>query len=114
MEIANRQKRFLREIDAGVQGLLKSGKTVDDIQKMGSGKALEAALRFSPEAKNRVGDGLAGQAVVVAEEIYQKKPHGEILGGLPAERNLRLGSPDCTRQQILRLVPRLDVLCTSV
>ncbi len=81
MEIAQGQGRFLREIYAGVQRLLKSGKTVDDIQKMGMGKTLEAALGFSPEAKNWVGDGLAGQAVVVAEEITQKKPHGEISGG---------------------------------
>ncbi len=81
MEIASGQGRFLREIYAGVQSLLKSGKTVDDLQKMGMDKSLEAALRFSPEAKNWVGDGLAGQAVVVAEEIIQKKPHGEISGG---------------------------------
>lgn len=81
MEIAQGQGRFLREIYAGVQGLLKSGKTVDDMQKMGMGKTLEAALGFSPEAKNWVGDGLAGQAVMVAEEITQKKPHGEISGG---------------------------------
>jgi hypothetical protein len=81
MEIAPGQKAFLRELYAGVQGMVKSGKTVDDIQKMGMGKTLAGALRFSPEAKGWVGDGLAGQAVVVAEEIIQKKPHGEIAGG---------------------------------
>ena len=52
------------------------------------GKALEAALRFSPEAKNWVGDGLAGQAVVVAEKITEKKPHGEIVGGRYPPRDL--------------------------
>lgn len=81
MEIATGQKAFLRELYAGVQGMVKSGKTVDDIQKMGMGKTLAGALRFSPEAKGWVGDGLAGQAVVVAEEIIAKKPHGEIAGG---------------------------------
>jgi cyclase len=80
-EIAQGQERFLRELYAGVRALLQSGKSIDDLQTMGMGKTLEAALRFSPPAKNWIGDGLAGQAVAAAEEITQKKPHGEIDGG---------------------------------
>jgi cyclase len=80
-EIATGQAKFLREIYAGVQNLLKAGKTADDLQKMGMAKTLEAALRFSPESRNWVGPSLAGQAVFVADEITQKKPHGEIDGG---------------------------------
>lgn len=81
MEIVTGQAKFMREIYAGVQGLIKSGKSVDDVQKMGMAKSLEAALRFSPQSKNWVGDGLGGQAVATYEEITQKKPHGEIEGG---------------------------------
>ncbi|HEU0121304.1 MAG TPA: MBL fold metallo-hydrolase [Bryobacteraceae bacterium] len=80
-EIITGQGRFMKEIYAGVQSLIKQGKSVDDLQKMGMAKTLEASLRFSPEAKNWVGDGLAGQAVATYEEITQKKPHGEIDGG---------------------------------
>ncbi|MBI2684835.1 MAG: MBL fold metallo-hydrolase [Acidobacteria bacterium] len=75
------QGKFMKEIYAGVQGLIKSGKTADDIQKTGMAKTLEASLQFSPESKNWIGDGLGGQAIVVYEEITQKKPHGEISGG---------------------------------
>lgn len=81
MEVIEGQGKFMREIYAGVQGLIKTGKTADDIQKMGMAKSLEASLKFSPQSKNWVGDGLAGQAVAVYEEITQKKPHGEIAGG---------------------------------
>lgn len=80
-EIIAGQARFLRELYAGVQGLLKSGKTIDDMQKMGMNQSLEAALRFSPPSKNWVGQSLASQAVFAAEEIQQRKPHGEITGG---------------------------------
>jgi glyoxylase-like metal-dependent hydrolase (beta-lactamase superfamily II) len=80
-EIVIGQATFMREIYAGVQGLIKAGKSVDDIQKMGMAKTLEASLKFSPQSKTWIGDGLAGQAVVVHEEITQKKPHGEIAGG---------------------------------
>jgi glyoxylase-like metal-dependent hydrolase (beta-lactamase superfamily II) len=80
-EVLKGQSQFLKEIRAGVQSLMKQGKTVDDIQKMGMDKTLEAALHFSPESKNWIGNGLAGQAVIVAEEIRDKKPHGEIMGG---------------------------------
>lgn len=80
-EIITGQGTFMKEIHAGVQGLIKAGKSVDDIQKMGMNKSLEAALHFSPSSKNWVGDGLGGQAILVYEEITQKKPHGEISGG---------------------------------
>lgn len=80
-ELITGQGKFMREIYAGVQGLIKDGKSVDDIQKMGMAKTLEAALKFSPQSKTWIGDGLAGQAVLVHEEITQKKPHGEIAGG---------------------------------
>jgi len=80
-EIIVGQGKFMREIYAGVKGLMKAGKSVDDIQKMGMAKTLEAALKFSPQSKNWIGDGLAEQAIVVHEEITQKKPHGEISGG---------------------------------
>lgn len=81
MEVIRGQAKFMREIYAGVQGLIKSGKTADDIQKMGMAKGLVAALKFSPESMNWVGDGIAGQAIATFEEITQKKPHGEIEGG---------------------------------
>lgn len=81
VEIVTGQGRFMREIYAGVQGLIKAGKSADDIQKMGMAKTLEASLKFSPVSKTWIGDGLAGQAIVVHEEITQKKPHGEISGG---------------------------------
>ncbi|MSV32348.1 MAG: MBL fold metallo-hydrolase [Bryobacterales bacterium] len=80
-EVITGQGKFMKEIYAGVQGLIQSGKGVDDIQKMGMAKTLEAALKFSPQSKTWIGDGLAGQAVLVHEEISQKKPHGEISGG---------------------------------
>ena len=80
-EVLAGQAKFMRDIYAGVQGLMKSGKSVDDIQKMGMDKTLEAALHFSPQAKNWVGTSLAGQAVATLEEIREKKPHGEIDGG---------------------------------
>ncbi len=80
-QIASGQAKFLREIYAGVQNLLRAGKSADDLQKMGMAKTLEAALRFSPESRNWVGPNLGGQAVFVAEEITQQKPHGEIDGG---------------------------------
>lgn len=81
VEVITGQGKFMKEIYAGVQGLIKSGKSADDIQKMGMAKTLEAALKFSPQSKTWIGDGLAGQAIVVHEEITQKKPHGEISGG---------------------------------
>lgn len=80
-EVIAGQAQFMREIYAGVKRMLKGGKTVDDLQKMGLNKTLEAALGFSAPAKNWVGSGLAGQAVAAAEEIQQQKPHGEIEGG---------------------------------
>jgi cyclase len=80
-EVITGQGKFMREIYAGVQGLMKAGKSADDIQKMGMSKTLEASLKFSPQSKMWIGDGLAGQAIVVHEEITQKKPHGEISGG---------------------------------
>ncbi len=80
-EIITGQAKFMREIYAGVQGLIKTGKNADDIQKMGMAKSLVDALKFSPQSKNWVGDGIAGQAIATYEEITQKKPHGEISGG---------------------------------
>lgn len=80
-EVVTGQGTFMKEIYAGVQGLIKAGKSVDDIQKMGMNKSLEAALHFSPAAKNWVGPSLGEQAVLSFEEISQKKPHGEIAGG---------------------------------
>ncbi|MFN0103841.1 MAG: MBL fold metallo-hydrolase [Bryobacteraceae bacterium] len=80
-EIITGQTMFMKEIYKGVRGLMKTGKSIDDIQKMGMDKSLEAALKFSPQSKNWIGSGLAGQAVVVFEEIREKKPHGEIAGG---------------------------------
>lgn len=80
-EVAAGQGKFMREIYAGVQGLMKAGKSVDDIQKMGMAKTLEAELKFSPQSKTWIGDPLAGQAIVVHEEISRKMPHGEISGG---------------------------------
>lgn len=81
IEVVKGQGKFMKEIYAGVQGLIKAGKTADDIQKMGMAKSLEASLKFSPESKTWIGDGLAGQAIATFEEITQKKPHGEISGG---------------------------------
>jgi glyoxylase-like metal-dependent hydrolase (beta-lactamase superfamily II) len=80
-EIITGQAMFMKEIYAGVQRLVKAGKSADDITKMGMAKSLEAELKFSAASKNWVGQGLAGQAVIVHEEITQKKPHGEISGG---------------------------------
>jgi glyoxylase-like metal-dependent hydrolase (beta-lactamase superfamily II) len=81
MEVIKGQGKFMKELYAGVQGLVKSGKSVDDIQKMGMAKTLEASLKFSPGSKTWIGDGLARQAMDAHEEITQKKPHGEISGG---------------------------------
>jgi cyclase len=80
-EVLAGEAKFLRELYAGVQGLVKQGKTVDDIQKLGMENNLEATLRFSAQAKNWVGKSLAGQASAAFLEITEKKPRGEINGG---------------------------------
>ncbi len=80
-EVLSGQSAFMTEIYAGVQSQMKAGKTADDFQKMGMDKTLEAALHFSPASKNWIGKSLGGQAIVVFEELKEKKPHGAIAGG---------------------------------
>lgn len=60
---------------------MKQGQAVDDIQKMGMESKLEAMLRFSAQAKHRVGKSLVGQALAAFLEITEKKTRGEINGG---------------------------------
>jgi cyclase len=80
-EVLDGEQTFMREIYAGVAKLRKSGRSVDDLTKMGMDGKLEAALGLSPKSKTWVGKSLGQQAVIVFEEQQQGKPHGEIAGG---------------------------------
>jgi hypothetical protein len=102
------QAKFMREIYAGVKGLIKSGKSVDDIQKMGMDKTLEASLKFSPGSKNWVGEPLAGQAVVVYEEITKQDDY---VQDCTIDTDLEILIPDEYVESIaerLSLYQRLD------
>jgi len=72
VQILAGQERFMTELNKAVRAAISEGKKLEDIQ---------ASLQLPDAVKNWVGDPLKNQIKDAYEEITQKKPHGEIMGG---------------------------------
>lgn len=72
-ELLDGQKLFFQELKAGVEREIKAGRTLKEIKP--------ESIAFSDGTKRWVGRSLNTQVAHMFEEITQKKPHGEIMGG---------------------------------
>ena len=72
-ELLQGQMRFFQELRNGVERQIRAGKSPTEISATN--------IMFPPEASRWVGNSLPAQVKDMVEEITQKRPHGEIVGG---------------------------------
>jgi len=80
-EILSGQERFFVELHKAVQNAISQGKKLPEIVKMDGEKVVSTTIQLPDSVKNWVGSGFPGQVKSTYDEITQKKPIGEILGG---------------------------------
>lgn len=80
-EVPDGQQAFMREIHTAVGAALGQGQSLADFATLTDGRPTATSIRLSPGVQNWVGASFPQQVMFAYEEISQRKPHGEILGG---------------------------------
>ncbi len=80
-EILSGQIQFFVELEKAVKTAVTQKKKLADIVKMEGDKPVSTSLQLPDAVKNWVGDFYPAQVKATYDEITQKKPTGEILGG---------------------------------
>ena len=71
----------MTELYNAVKAAVAEGKKLEDLVKMDGSKPVSASIQLPDSVQHWKGDFLPAQVKDTYEEITQKKPHGEILGG---------------------------------
>ena len=80
-EILEGQSRFFTELMAAVRQAVRDGRKLEDLVTLKDGRPTATSVQLPESVRNWVGDSLPAQLQHAFEEITQRKPHGEILGG---------------------------------
>ena len=80
-EVLNGQIQFFVELEKAVRAAVTQKKKLADIVKMEGDKPVSTTVQLPDTVKNWVGDFYPAQVKATYDEITQKKPTGEILGG---------------------------------
>ena len=80
-EILTGQIQFFVELEKAVQAAVTQKKKLADIVKMEGDKPVSTSIQLPETVKNWIGDFYSAQVKATYDEITQKKPTGEILGG---------------------------------
>jgi cyclase len=75
------QQQYMVALYKAVKTAVDQGKKLEDLVKMEGSRPVSASVQLPDSVKNWVGDFLPAQVKDAYEEVTQKKPHGEILGG---------------------------------
>jgi len=80
-EVMAGESQFMKELHARVKAEIGRSRKLADLVEMDGDKPVKTSLRMPESVHNWVGPSLPAQVRDAFEEIAQKKPHGEILGG---------------------------------
>jgi glyoxylase-like metal-dependent hydrolase (beta-lactamase superfamily II) len=80
-EVPEGQQAFMREIHAAVRTAIGQGQSLADFVTMTDGAPTATSIELSPAVQNWVGAPFPVQVMYAYEEIRQRRPHGDIMGG---------------------------------
>lgn len=80
-EVLAGERAFMKELYSRVKAEVGQGKKLSDLVEMTGNNPVKTSLQMPDSVRNWVGPSLPAQVRDTYEEITQKKPHGEILGG---------------------------------
>jgi hypothetical protein len=75
------QIQFFVELRRAVEAAVRDKKKLEDVVTLKGGNPVATTIQLPASVKNWAGDFLPGQVKAAYEEITQKRPAGEILGG---------------------------------